>query len=489
MRKVLIAIIILFGFAQLLMAQNRNVDSLFNLLNKVRHDTSQFNIYIEIGNYFQNINSDSAIYFHILAEKTAKQIAGIEGELYVLEAIYELSWDNYLKNNYNRAIELYEYSIAVLEKYIKSRNTKIREKALKLYTSNFGNIAILYEDQANYAKALDYYFKSLKINEEIGYEKGKASNFVNIGGVFCEQGDHVKALDYYFKALKIYEEIYDYQYQSIALGGIGTVYNELEQYSLALDYYFKSLKIDEYLGNKNGQATKLGNIGIVYLGKGDSITALEYFYRALKLNEEINNRGGQAINVGNLGKVYSSLKQYSIAEEYLKNAERINRELGALYYLKYDCYSLSELYEKTNRSKEALYYYKEYLKYRDSLNNEENQKALVQKEMQYEYDKKEATLKAEQEKKDAITKADKQRQQLFMLLIGAVAAAIAIIALLVYRSLTFTKKQKQIIEQQKHLVEEKQKEILDSIHYAKRIQMALLTGEYYIDKHIKRLKN
>jgi len=44
-------------------------------------------------------------------------------------------------------------------------------------------------------------------------------------------------------------------------------------------------------------------------------------------------------------------------------------------------------------------------------------------------------------------------------------------------------------EEQKHLVEEKQKEILDSIHYAKRIQSALLANDKYIDKNIKRLKS
>lgn len=71
-----------------------------------------------------------------------------------------------------------------------------------------------------------------------------------------------------------------------------------------------------------------------------------------------------------------------------------------------------------------------------------------------------------------------------MLLIGEVAIAIAIIALVVYRSLSITKKQKEVIKQQKVMVEEKQKEILDSIHYARRIQMALLTSEKYIERKL-----
>ncbi len=43
------------------------------------------------------------------------------------------------------------------------------------------------------------------------------------------------------------------------------------------------------------------------------------------------------------------------------------------------------------------------------------------------------------------------------------------------------------IEQQKKVVEVKQKEILDSIHYAKRIQTTLLTSEKYIDKKLNEL--
>jgi len=45
-------------------------------------------------------------------------------------------------------------------------------------------------------------------------------------------------------------------------------------------------------------------------------------------------------------------------------------------------------------------------------------------------------------------------------------------------------KQKQEVENQKHIVEEKQKEILDSIHYAKRLQEAILPPLKFIDEHV-----
>src|SRR5689334_24836785 len=41
-----------------------------------------------------------------------------------------------------------------------------------------------------------------------------------------------------------------------------------------------------------------------------------------------------------------------------------------------------------------------------------------------------------------------------------------------------------LLEIQKELVEEKQKEILDSIHYAKRIQFALLASDSLLNTHL-----
>jgi len=48
---------------------------------------------------------------------------------------------------------------------------------------------------------------------------------------------------------------------------------------------------------------------------------------------------------------------------------------------------------------------------------------------------------------------------------------------------------KQTINQQKKIIEEKNKDIIDSIRYARRIQNALLPSDKYIDKEMKKNKN
>jgi len=95
--------------------------------------------------------------------------------------------------------------------------------------------------------------------------------------------------------------------------------------------------------------------------------------------------------------------------------------------------------------------------------------------------------KAEQDKKDVIAKAElKQKENernYFIVGFGLVL----VLALFILRGYKQKQKANEIIATQKHLVDEKQKEILDSIHYAKRIQTALLPSEMYIEKSLQKL--
>ena len=83
-------------------------------------------------------------------------------------------------------------------------------------------------------------------------------------------------------------------------------------------------------------------------------------------------------------------------------------------------------------------------------------------------------------------------------MIGSVAIGLLLVIIFagyVFKTLRVTRKQKVFIEiknreteLQKKEIEEKQKEILDSIHYAKRIQTALIPSDKYIDKCLHRMQ-
>jgi hypothetical protein len=138
--------------------------------------------------------------------------------------------------------------------------------------------------------------------------------------------------------------------------------------------------------------------------------------------------------------------------------------------------------------------YELYSQMRDSINNEEVRRSTIKSQLKYEYEKKAAadSVKVAEEKKLSSAQLKYEQNQRYALYGGL--ALTAVFGVFMFNRFRVTRKQKNIIEEQKllvekqkHLVEEKQKEVMDSIHYARRIQRSLLTTERYIAKSLNRL--
>ncbi|MCX8079924.1 MAG: tetratricopeptide repeat protein [Bacteroidia bacterium] len=531
---------ILIFFSLCFFSQNsiKKIDYFLNLIKNTPNDSVCFYAYLRLGNEFQENNPDTAIYFHKKAKETAEKIPGPNWQLRKSLAILQMGWDYFVKNEYYKALMQYENSLKIVEKLRSSSDNDVKNRAQKLSSAAWGNMGLIYSDQGNYSMALEYYFRALKMNETIGDKKGQAVNLGNIGLVYWNQGDYSNALEYYFRAQRIDEEIgnkqglasnlaniglvyndlgdylkaLEYNFRALKideelgnknsiarhLGNIGNVYNEQEDYPKAMKYYFRALKLYEEIGNKQGQASNLANIGLVYWNQGNYPKALEYNFHALKLNEEIGNKKDQTINLGNIGALYLQQKKYAIAEKYLKKAEKINQELGTIYYLEDNYLRLSDLCYQKGRYKEAFDYYKEHIKYRDCVMNEENQKALVQKEMRFNFEKEKTLKEREHQKKLELERKEKEKQLIIIwFVLTGLVLVIAFLSFSINR-LYITKKQKKIIEKQKKIVEEqkliveekkklveqKNKDILDSINYAKRIQNAILPSNAKWKEHL-----
>jgi len=161
--------------------------------------------------------------------------------------------------------------------------------------------------------------------------------------------------------------------------------------------------------------------------------------------------------------------------------------------------TLSMLYTKTNRFQLALEHYRNSMSIKDTLFNIEKNSEVTRKEMNYEFDKKEAVAEAvhkkELENQQAIANEKSRKQSIITWSVIFGFILVATFAAFIFSSLRTTRKQKKIIElqkeqveKQKQIVENHQKEIIDSITYARRIQNSLLPTEKYIEKNIKRLK-
>ncbi len=369
---------------------------------------------------------------------------------------------------------------------------------------SLNNIGAIYRNQGDILKALDYYHQSLIIQEKLQDKKAIAICLNNIGAIYKNQGLANKALDYFSRCLNIQKEIKDEGGIARTLNNMGFIFQSKGDDKKAMYYYQMSLKIYERLNSKQGIANVLKNIGSVYQKQGDVKKALEYFNKSLILQQEIKDKLGITQSLINIGKAFLELGNINEALNNAKQSLKLSQELGFPDLVNNSSNLLSKIYAKKGNYKEAYEMHQLHKQMADSMTNEMNRKASIQKSFQYAYDKKSVadSIKVVEERK--VFDVQMQQERTLRTVLYVSIGLFALLSVFIYNRFRLTRKQKYIIElqkvevdrqrdladsrreiaeTQKFIIEEKQKEILDSIHYAKRIQQAMLTSEEYITKH------
>lgn len=432
---------------------------------------------------------------------------------------HKLNFKNDLADSYNNTGILYkqqgdyekalEYYLKVLTIYEAMNRLNTVDYSSKTgLGAAFNNIGLLYTNMGNYSESLQYHLKSLKVKEEAGDLSGIAYSYNNIGIVYQSQGNNELALENFMKSLSIRMETGNKMGMASSYNNIGNIYSDKGDYRQALDYFMKSLKLKEELGDKQGIAASYSNIGAIYFElaalqeKSDSAdghykSALYYFTEVLKMDEANNDKGGIASSCLNIGSVLTGQGRYEEASAYLQRGLKMALETGEKDVIKSAYLGLSELSGKAGNYKEAFEYHRLYSQVKDSLINDESNRQITEMSARYESEKKEKKillLEKDREKQEA----ESHRQRLFLLLVIAIALSAAIIAIIIFRSLRITSRQKRelniknqkieiaytLIEEQKKHIEEKHREQTDSITYARRLQEAILPPVALIKKYL-----
>jgi len=501
-------------------AQNKKADSLNLLLKKAKQDTIKLRLMVEISEECDPADilkyakpavelADAILKSNQVTGQATKHIKSQKAS-----ALNNIGYVYNTQGNIKEALDCYEKSLKI--------NDEIGDKPGS--ASILNNIGYIYSTQGKSKEALDYYERSLKIKEENGDKKGVATSLSNIGLIYKQQGRIQEALDYYSNSLKIREEIGDKNGIGGTLINISVIYKQQGQIKEALANYNKCLKLLEETDDKIDYAICLNNIGIIYQGEGKIKDALSYFERSLKIREDIGSKKGIASSLGNIGSSYTLLGKLEEAQSYQSRCLQLYKKMddregiahamesiGSILLLQHktkdaakyadstltvsmqggyveDIRNAELLLAKTDSAADngigAFMHFKQFIMYRDSINNAQTRKASLQKQIQYEYEKKEIAAKAEQDKIDAINTEEKQKQRVVIYAVAGLLVLFAVFAIFMFNRFRVTNRQKKIIELQKQKVdeaytklEEKNKEVIDSIHYAKRIQTALITSE------------
>jgi serine phosphatase RsbU (regulator of sigma subunit) len=483
--------------------------AMYTRQGELSNDTSRINTLLQIASYYQNFDADSALFYQDEAIKVANDFLTDDQPDSQLEkawiqvkkgtALKDMGWGYFLNGDYDKSRATYDEGMLLVTPYAEQTlDQAVRKKAKFLLAAYIGSTGVIFIAAGDYPKALDYCFQALDLQQELGNRKGEAVNLSNIGITYMSQGNYPKALEYYFKSLAIDNELGNKDGQLRNYGNIGGVYMDMMMQDSALYYLNLAYDLSVELNSLRGQAINLSNIGVVHADLNQPELGLEATFKALELNERIGNKRGQGINLVNIGSNYITLKKYSEAEAYLKKGLVIADEIDALDIKKDLALNFSDLYKNTGRVERALEEYQKFIVYRDSLFNIDSERQSMEKEQQFNLAKdaaEDSVAFAKQKELDAmfIARQDaelkaKNNQQVAMY--GGLILLV-VFGGFMYNRFKVTSRQKEIIEgqkmeveHQKHLVEEKQQEVMDSITYAKRIQSAILPPDRLIQEHL-----
>ncbi|HTL81659.1 MAG TPA: tetratricopeptide repeat protein [Bacteroidia bacterium] len=372
---------------------------------------------------------------------------------------------------------------------------------------SLNNLGTVMYQRGDYLRAIDYYQRSLTIKEELKDMSGVAAAFSNLSLIYQDQKNWPKAKIYVERALAIRDSLHDDRGVADAYSSLGAYYmsthdldQSLKYIKLSVEYYLKTTDV-------KGLANGISNLGLIFQKRHQPDSARVYYLRAAAIREKAKDKEGQASSDIALGLLSNETGNGEEGVRSCLKALEIADDIGFPDLQRDACDCLATAYELAHQPDQALKYMKRATLLKDSLNDIEKMKALTSMDLQYDFQKKELRDSVAAARQNALKesehKAEIDRQRTYLWIGGAGLVLMIIIAVSLFRGSRQKQRNNELLENknriiteqmaelghQKELIEEKQEQILDSIHYAKRLQDAQLPTEKYIHNKLEQLKD
>jgi hypothetical protein len=479
-KTLILIVFIAFCFCSLLYGQITNRDSLLSVIKSATADSSRVKAMNAMAGFYTASNPDSAMLYANRGFQLAKSVNYLRGEG---GALWHKTNISLLVRQPDSAIK---YGRELLDYAVSSK------RDIAQFSSN-SMLGRAYNDKGIFSEGLKYNMAALKAAEKTGKPRILAAAHQALGVSHV----YVKNIKFALAEYDIADSIIQTLHDTIALISLwyvkGNVYMSIDP-KKAIDYHTKRIKLCEQKKLYDGVAAGYSELAQLMHNERSYQKALDYSMKAY----EILKVSGDEESIGNtITKILDAmraLKRFGEMLPYIDRLAQIGTRTNNLLVLEkayghYDLY-----YEYAGDYKKALSYYKRLKTLHDSVYDDNFSHQVADMSKKYETEKKDKELlKKDSEIKIQQAEARQASTQRNLFIAGF--ALMFISTFLILRGYNQKRKanveinrQKQEVEKQKQLVEDKQQEILDSIHYAKRIQHSLITSDKYIEKALGRLK-
>jgi serine phosphatase RsbU (regulator of sigma subunit)/Tfp pilus assembly protein PilF len=467
-------------------------DSLFTVYKTAKHDTLKLNILFALANEFYLSNPDTS---EIICTRALQISQKINSKKDIAEAYNWLAFFIQQKGYIDKAIDFNN----------KSLKLKIELNNQEGMADSYNNLGIIFYNQGNVDVAISHFKKSLKIYETLNLKKELASSLNNMAYIYKYQGEIETALKYYKRSLNVRIAINDKKGIADSYNNLGGVYETLQIYGRSIEHYEKSIELKQQLNDISGLATTYNNLGSTYQKQNKFDLSIEFFNKSLKLSEQIGKKSAMSNTLNNIGNILFVTNKFKDAINYYEKSLYLAQEIGNLEHIKNASKGLGEAYSKNGDFKNAWLNYNLFVRTKDSIYDEKNQKAVINQKFQYEYEKKQATDSIAQVKENEIKNLELKRQKQinYAFIIGFLIVLVFSIfllrlfiqkkranVLLAFKNEEISQQKEEIEAQRDTVVKQKDEieiihsELSQSIDYATRLQTSILPSSAILDEYL-----
>jgi len=263
-------------------------------------------------------------------------------------------------------------------------------------------IARLKREQGNSAEALKGMFEALKLYREINDRVQMGHSLNDISIIYANDEDYQKSLEYFKQALDLFRQMKDEKGESYALNNIGIIYQESGDQKKAKEYFILSLNIKKKHNDLYGIAHGYMNLGSIAEDNKQWEEALAWYLKADSLYEATNDVQAQSSNFTSVARIKDAQGKTEQAKHYARIALEKGKSVNALSHMLTATKLLAELEEKEKNYKASLIYQKQYNQLADSLHDKNHRANLEELKTKFNFEEKEREI--------ALLKKDKELQ-------------------------------------------------------------------------------
>ena len=350
-----------------------------------------------------------------------------------LELLRELSFNEVKDLNLSL-----KYAEELINLSIKTGNNKFLHSGYFLK----GNKKRLFGDLE---EALQSYIKSAEIARLDKNAKGEGSAYGAIADIYSISNNHPNARLYYSKGIVILRESND----SIALASLilnaGEDFMNNQIYDTAYIYFKESKIIFDKLNYSIGKAYNIGNIGMVYANTGESNLAEKNITEAIEILEELEDYYPICVYLISMADIYIGKGDESAALNYALKSLTLAQQYGLKEQIRDANLKLSELYEQSGNPADSYKYYKNYIIYRDSINNIKIVQSMANLRTDFEVSQKQMEVD--------LLNQQKQNQRWLLITIAGILFSTFVLLFMFYRNIKNKQKANALLQEQKKKVE------------------------------------